>query len=147
MTIEKIVNNSQVLALIVRKDFSQPGLHFLTPSDYSQQLAYMRHPAGKVIQPHVHNPVHREVTYTQEVLFIKTGKLRVDFYDIDHRYLESRVLESGDIILLASAGHGFDVLEEVEMYEVKQGPYIEKEDKIKFDGISAQQVILKKGEA
>jgi hypothetical protein len=147
MTIEKITNNSQVLALIVRKDFSQPGLHFFTPSDYSQQLAYMRHPVGKVIHPHVHNPVHREVNYTQEVLFIKKGRIRVDFYDDEHVYLESRILEGGDIILLASAGHGFEILDEVEMYEVKQGPYVEQEDKVKFDGISAQQVILKKGEA
>lgn len=147
MTIENILNNSQVLAIIVRRDFSQPGLHFFTSPDYSQQLAYMRHPVGKVIQPHVHKPVHREVTYTQEVLFIKRGRLRVDFYDADHTYLESRILESGDIILLASAGHGFEVLDEVEMYEVKQGPYVEQEDKVKFDGISAQNVILKKGEA
>jgi hypothetical protein len=61
--------------------------------------------------------------------------------------LESRILESGDIILLASAGHGFEVLDEVEMYEVKQGPYVEKEDKVKFDGISPQSVILKKKES
>jgi len=147
MTIENIINNSKVLAIIVRKDFSQPGLHFFTSPDYSQQLAYMRHPVGKIIHPHVHNPVRREVTYTQEVLFIKKGKLRVDFYDTDHTYLESRILEGGDIILLASAGHGFEILDEVEMYEVKQGPYVEQEDKVKFDGISAQQVILKKGEA
>jgi mannose-6-phosphate isomerase-like protein (cupin superfamily) len=146
MTIEKVINNSQELAIIVRDDFSQPGLHFFTSPEYSQQLAYMHHPAGKVIHPHVHNPVHREVTYTQEVLFIKRGKLRVDFYDTDHTYLESRILESGDIILLASAGHGFEILEEVEMYEVKQGPYVEQEDKVKFDGISAKQVILKKDE-
>lgn len=79
MSIENIVEDNKVLAIIIRRNFSQPGLHFFTPTDYSQQLAYMHHPLGKIIEPHVHNPVHREVTYTQEVLFIKRGKLRVDF--------------------------------------------------------------------
>ena len=77
---------------------------FFTPDDYSQQLAYMRHPAGKVIDPHVHNPVSRNVHFTQEVLLIKSGRVRVDFYDEDQRYLESRVLNAGDVILLAFGG-------------------------------------------
>ena len=66
----------------------------------------------------------------------------MDFYDTDKTYLESRILEDGDIILLASAGHGFEILEELEMYEVKQGPYVEHEDKTRFDGISASQAIF-----
>ncbi len=146
MDIETIRLKEQVLAIILRKNFSADGIHFVTPSDFSQQLAYMHHPAGKIIQPHVHNPVHRDVTYTQEVLFIKRGKLRIDFYDSKQQYLESRVLVSGDIILLASAGHGFEILEEIEMFEVKQGPYLEHEDKIRFDGISAKQAVVKNEE-
>jgi hypothetical protein len=63
-------------------------------------------------------------TYTQEVLFIKRGKLRVDFYSDRQEYLDSRILESGDVILLITGGHGFEVLEEIEMIEVKQGPYV-----------------------
>jgi len=92
----------------------------------------MHHPAGKIIEPHVHNPVPREVHYTQEVLFIKRGKIRVDFYDAQQNYLESRTLESGDVILLATGGHGFEVLEEIEMIEVKQGPYAGEVDKTRF---------------
>lgn len=146
MSIERIVFKDKVLAIIIRKDFSQPGIHFVTSNDFSQQLAYMRHPAGKVIQPHVHNLVQREVIYTQEVLFLKSGKLRVDFYTASQKYLESRVLEAGDVILLASAGHGFETLEETEMFEVKQGPYVELDDKVKFHGVSSNQVVLKKDE-
>jgi mannose-6-phosphate isomerase-like protein (cupin superfamily) len=130
---EIITHNNEILAIIIRKDFEQPGIHFFTPQGFSQQLAYMRHPAGKVIQPHVHNPVHRDVLYTQEVLFIKRGKLRVDLYDTRQTYLESRIMGPGDVILLAQGGHGFEVLEEVEMIEVKQGPYAGEEDKTKFD--------------
>jgi len=121
-----------VLAIIVRSSFSQPGINFFTPNDYSQQLAYMSHPTGKEIQPHVHKKVQREVHYTQETLFIRKGKLQVDFYSDDQIYLESRVLEAGDVILLIKGGHGFKVLEDLEMFEVKQGPYAGDEDKIKF---------------
>ena len=121
--IEHVLDKDQLLAIIIREGFSKPGIHFLTPDAYSQQLAYMNHPAGRLIPPHVHNPVQREVFYTLEVLFLKRGKLRVDFYDYERNYLESRILEAGDTIFLASGGHGFEVLEEIEMIEVKQGPY------------------------
>ena len=102
----------------------------------------MRHPVGKIIEPHVHAPVPREVTFTHEVLVIKRGKLRVDFYDDQQRYLESRVLRAGDIILLAAGGHGFEVLEEIEMVEVKQGPYAGDLDKRRFVGITAERAKL-----
>jgi mannose-6-phosphate isomerase-like protein (cupin superfamily) len=131
--IEQINHDGQLLALIIPNTFQEPGIHFFTPNELSQQLAYMRHPTGKVIQPHVHNPVPREVHYTQEVLFIKRGKIRVDFYDNSQNYLESRVLGAGDVILLATGGHGFEVLEEIEMIEVKQGPYAGEEDKTRFN--------------
>ena len=137
--IEQITHHNQLLALIVSHRFNQPGIHFFTPNDLSQQLAYMHHPTGKIIPPHVHNPVAREVMYTQEVLFIKSGKLRVDFYADPQHYLESRLLEAGDVILLVTGGHGFEVLEEVEMIEVKQGPYVGEQDKTRFVGIPAEQ--------
>jgi hypothetical protein len=130
----EIRHNGELFAIILRKDFDQPGIHFFTPDSFSQQLAYMHHPAGKIIQAHVHNPVPREVHYTLEVLFIKRGKVRIDFFDNDQNYLESRILKTGDVILLAKGGHGFEVLEELEMYEVKQGPYAGELDKTRFDG-------------
>lgn len=130
--IELIKIADETIAIIVRAEFNQPGIHFFTPSEYSQQLAFMRHTAGKEIQPHIHNPVPRQVTYTQEVLFIRRGILRVDFYSNDQNYLESRTLRKGDVILLIKGGHGFEVIEEVEMLEVKQGPYVGEEDKTRF---------------
>ncbi|MEB3119666.1 MAG: hypothetical protein VKL41_00400 [Snowella sp.] len=137
--IEKITYHQQLLALIVSHQFNKPGIHFFSPDDLSQQLAYMRHPTGKIIQPHIHNPVPREVEYTQEVLFIKKGRLRVDFYNDQQDYLESRLLEAGDVILLVTGGHGFEVVEEIEMIEVKQGPYVGEKDKTRFQGITNQQ--------
>jgi len=137
--IERIEFNGEQLALIVRSSFQEPGVHFFTPSHLSQQLAYMRHPAGHAIPPHIHNPVPREVQYTQEVLFLRRGRLRVDFYTQAGAYLESRELGPGDVILLATGGHGFEILDEVEMIEVKQGPYAGEADKTRFAGISRDQ--------
>jgi mannose-6-phosphate isomerase-like protein (cupin superfamily) len=116
------------------------GIHFFTPDDFSQQLAYMSHPQNKTIAPHVHNPVRREVHLTKEVLFIRKGKLRVDFYNDKQEYLESRILNGGDVILLASGGHGFTMLEDTEMFEVKQGPYAGENDKTRFAGIDEQDI-------
>jgi mannose-6-phosphate isomerase-like protein (cupin superfamily) len=130
--IEEFNHNGDTFAIIVRRNFNSPGINFFTANDYSQQLAYMNHPAGKEIQPHVHKKVHREVHYTQETLFIRKGKLQVDFYTDEQAFLESRILEAGDVILLIKGGHGFKVLEDLEMFEVKQGPYAGDEDKIKF---------------
>ena len=130
--IEQITHNKQLLAIIVRNSYHKEGISFFTSDDLSQQLAFMQHPEGKIIQPHVHNPIPREVHYTQEVLLIKKGKLRVDFYTDEQEYLESRTLEAGDVILLIQGGHGFEVLEEVEMFEVKQGPYAGNMDKTVF---------------
>lgn len=118
--IEEVRKKNKLLAMIIRNDYDCNGVDFITPNEYSQQVAYMHHPTGKVIDAHVHNMVHRNVVLTQEVLFIKKGILRVDFYDEYEDYLESRNLHAGDIILLVSGGHGFQVLEEVEMIEVKQ---------------------------
>ena len=130
------------MSIIVRAGFREPGIRFFTENTLSQQLAFMDHPTGKLISPHVHNPVRREVQFTQEVLFIRKGRLRVDFYDMEQHYLESRILGSGDVILLIQGGHGFEVLEDVEMIEVKQGPYVGEEDKTRFVGIDRSQVKL-----
>jgi hypothetical protein len=138
-TVEHIKDGETLLAIIISASFDEPGIHFFTPNELSQQLAFMRHPAGKVIEPHVHNPVPREVQYTQEVLLIKRGKVRVDFYDERQTYLQSRILRGGDVILLAVGGHGFEILEETEMVEVKQGPYAGDLDKRRFVGITADQ--------
>jgi hypothetical protein len=142
--IDEIRHENKLLGIIVRNDYKKPGISFFTPDEFSQQLAYLNHPAGKVIHPHIHNRVSREVHVTEEVLFLKKGKLQVDFYDDQQRYLESRILHGGDVILLAGGGHGFSVLEEVEMIEVKQGPYAGDHDKTRFTSISQEQVKIKK---
>ncbi len=134
--IEQIIHNEQVLAIIIPNNYSEEGINFFTPNDYSQQLAYMKHESGYVIEPHTHNKVDRSVQVTQEVLVIKKGKLQVDFYTQEQEYIKSSILEAGDIILLASGGHGFKALDDLEMVEIKQGPYAGDMDKVKFKGVN-----------
>lgn len=140
--IEEVGVGETAMAIIMRHSYRANGIQFLTPDSFSQQLGYMNRPEGYVIKPHVHNPVSREVQYTNEVLFIKRGRVRVDFYDSDQKYFESRVLESGDIVLLIAGGHGFEMLEASEIVEVKQGPYVGEHDKVRFEPIPSEMVRL-----
>ncbi len=140
--IKQIEHNGKILAIIISNDYSKDGVEFFTPNDFSQQLAYMKHPKGKRIDAHTHNIVPREVSYTKEVLVIRKGKLRVDFYEDDQTYIESHIVNQGDIILLAFGGHGFECLEEVEMVEIKQGPYLGEQDKVRFKGVESNEVKL-----
>jgi hypothetical protein len=141
--VENIIYKGQVLAVILRAEYHASGIHFFTPDTFSQQLGYMNRPKGYVIDPHVHNPVAREVNYTKEVIFVKSGKVRVDFYDDGQSYLESRVLQTGDVLLLAYGGHGFTMLEPTEILEVKQGPYAGDADKTRFKGIRDELADIK----
>jgi mannose-6-phosphate isomerase-like protein (cupin superfamily) len=143
--VEEIRCGDELIALIVSHRFRAPGIRFFSPPQLSQQLAYMRHPAGKVVRAHVHNAVERQVQQTQEVLVVRSGRVRVDLYDGGRTYLESRVLETGDVILLVSGGHGFEMLEETELLEVKQGPYLGDQDKTTFDGVGPDRIRLGRG--
>jgi hypothetical protein len=138
--IQRIECAGKLLSLIIRTQFEKDGIEFFTPNDFSQQLAYMKRPKDYVIPPHVHNAVPREVQFTKEVLFIKRGKVRVDFYDDQRVYLQSAVLTTGDVILLAFGGHGFYMLEETEILEVKQGPYVGEMDKVRFEPVNPNQL-------
>lgn len=142
-TFEKIELNDQILGIIIRTEYVKDGIAFFTPDDFSQQLGYMNRPKDYVIAPHVHNLVERKVDLTQEVLFVKSGKVRVDFYDNAKNYLESRIISKGDIVLLAHGGHGFKMLEQSEMVEVKQGPYCGEMDKVRFESAKDEEIILK----
>lgn len=144
--IEHIVHGDKELAVIIRHSFRKDGIEFFTPGSYSQQIGYMKRESGYTIPPHVHNPVLREVQYTKEVLFIKSGRIRVDFYSDDQDYLESSILEAGDIILLAFGGHGFEILDECEIIEVKQGPYAGEQDKTRFDAVPKDRLKMKPNE-
>jgi len=138
--LEKVFKNETLLAIIIRSGFEKEGIEFFTTDEFSQQLGYMNRPKGYVIPPHRHNHVERKVILTQEVLYIRSGLVRVDFYDDGQNYLESRLLHKGDVILLAAGGHGFEMIEQSEMIEVKQGPYCGEKDKVRFDPVDRSHI-------
>ena len=134
-TIKKITHNNSLLAIIIYSSFERDGINFFTDDDSPQQVGYMKREEGYEIQPHRHNLVKREVFQTQEVLLVKSGKIRVDLYDDSEIYVISKILSKGDIILLASGGHGFKMIVDSEIVEIKQGPYLGERDKVRFTNV------------
>jgi hypothetical protein len=126
------LDSSSPIALIVRSGFSKPGISFFTSTDSAQQLGLLNWPRGHVVPAHVHNPLIREIRSTQEVLFVRFGRARLDLYNEDQTYSCSRELLSGDVALLSSGGHGLEMLEDSEIVEVKQGPYMGEQEKTRF---------------
>ena len=128
--IEKIIHNDLELAIIIRSNYNIDGIKFFSSESDSQQLGYMSRPKNYIIKPHKHRKVKRSVSFTQEVLFVKSGKVEVSFYNHRNVVFKKVLLLSGDIILLANGGHSFKMLKKTEMIEVKQGPYKSDKDKI-----------------
>lgn len=120
-----------LMATVIPRDYSARGINFITNDDSYMQVAYMGHEEGHEIQPHFHNPLNRVVGYTCETLIIKRGILEVNLYD-EQILFKSFKLYSGDILTLYSGGHGFRIIEPVEMVEIKQGPYMGENDKTRF---------------
>jgi len=112
------------LALVIRAGFGETGINFVTSDDSVHQLGIIKWPQGHVIDAHVHNTMTRTIDSTQEVLFIREGRVRVDLYSEDRCFHSSLELGTGDVIFLMSGGHGFEILEDADIVEVKQGPYM-----------------------
>ena len=142
--IEKIFHKKKIFALIVRRKFrKKSGINFFTPKESTQQFGYMKHKKNYLIMPHKHNKRLTKILITTEVIIIFKGILRVDFYSDKKKYLFSKKIYAGDIVMLVNGGHGFKVLKDVEMIEVKQGPYSLSADKIKFNKIDEKKIRIK----
>tara|TARA_B100000674_G_scaffold108891_1_gene80260 strand:- start:1181 stop:1624 length:444 start_codon:yes stop_codon:yes gene_type:complete len=146
--IEKITHKKKLFALIVRNKYrKKKGINFFTDKKASQQVGFMKHKKDYVILPHKHNKRKKtaiaKIDSTTEVLIILKGILRVDFYSPNEKYLFSKKLYENDLIMLSSGGHGFKILKDVEMIEVKQGPYFISKDKVKFDKADESQIKIK----
>ena len=143
--IEKIIHKKKLLALIVRGTYrKKKGITFFTPNESTQQFGYMKHKKKYVIKPHLHKKRLTKIFHTTEVILLFKGILRVDFYNQFKKYLFSKILKKKDIIMLVHGGHGFKILKDVEMLEIKQGPYNLIRDKIKFENVDDDKIKLKK---
>jgi len=142
--IEKVIHKKKLFALIVRGKFrKKAGINFFTENNATQQFGYMKHKKDYVIKPHKHNKRLTKILMTTEIIILFKGILRVDFYDNKKMYLFSKKIFGKDIIMLLNGGHGFKVLKDVEMLEVKQGPYKLSRDKVKFDNVDEKKIRIK----
>lgn len=130
--LEYVYNEGELYCVIIRDHFKSESIAFFTPDSFSQQLGYLPHKKGNTIDPHRHKINKREILYTQETLFIKKGKVKVNLYGKSHICIGSEEVNTGDVILLCGGGHGFEILEDTIMIEVKQGPYVGIDDKERF---------------
>lgn len=130
--IERITYNDKPLAYIIRASFLPDKTTFLTPPDYKQQVGYIVYPAGGEIKRHVHRPLERHLVGTSEVLVVKKGRCEIDIYNNDRELVATRELHEGDVMLMVGGGHGFRMLEETVLMEIKQGPYTGIDEKERF---------------
>lgn len=131
-TVEHITAAGRPLATIIRAAVSPAQTTFLTPADYKQQVGFVVYPAGGIIARHVHKPLPRQLVGTSEVIVVRSGRCELDVYDDDRALVATRELHTGDIMIMVGGGHGFRMLEDTVLLEVKQGPYTGLEEKELF---------------
>lgn len=122
-----------LLAIVVRADFRGERYNFLTPDDLALQLGINSYTASARIKAHVHIDQLRRITSTLEFILVRRGRVRLQLYDQERRPVAHTELGTGDAVLLVSGGHGFDALEEADLLEVKQGPFVAGADKITIE--------------
>jgi hypothetical protein len=132
-TIEYIQADNQLIAIIVSRSHNPASTSFITSPNLNLQVGFIKYPAEGVIQPHVHRPIERQIVGTGEVLLVRSGKMEVSLYDNERQLVAQRVLSEGDLLLLVSGGHGFRMLEDTVLLEVKQGPYTGLDEKERFE--------------
>ena len=124
-------SDEKLLALLIKASHHEEGIHFYTRDADYQQVAYMQHPENHVIESHYHNKLPRIIDYTCETIILRKGVLSVTLYEAK-KELYSFDISAGDVLTLFSGGHGFISKTEVEMIEIKQGPFMGKDDKTHF---------------
>lgn len=130
--IEQVQSKGRTLAYVVRAAYAPERTTFPTPSELPLQLGFVVYGAGSEIARHVHRPIERHLRGTSEVLVVKKGRCWIDIYDDDRELIVSRELRTGDIMLMVGGGHGFRMIEDTILLEVKQGPYTGLDEKERF---------------
>jgi hypothetical protein len=131
--IEWIKDGEIILSVIIRAEYSVEKTQFFTPESFNQQAGFVVYPSGGEIVNHTHKPIERHITGTPETLFIRKGKLLARFYNSARELKCQTEVKAGDILMLVSGGHGFTVLEDTVLLEIKQGPYTGLDEKERFE--------------
>jgi hypothetical protein len=134
-TSERIISpGGIIIAIVVKADYAKNGVNFLSNEDFPLQLGVSCYKQGDKIKPHLHIDKQLLINKIQEIVHLEKGKTNVSLYDINGEELESIELSKGDTIFFIDGGHGFTMLEDTKLIEVKQGPYFGKEkDKLMLE--------------
>jgi hypothetical protein len=124
--------SGDVLAIVIRAWFMPDKTTFVTPQNLTQQAGFVVYPAGGRCPDHTHRPIERRINGTPEMLLVRRGQAEARIFDADRRLVAQPLLEQGDVILLVSGGHGFRMLEDTVLLEIKQGPYVGLDEKERF---------------
>lgn len=122
-SVERIVFQDQLLALVVRAGYEPSETTFLTGDDEPFQLGFFVYPKDGKAPRHTHPPVERHLTRTAELLLVRRGRCVLELYSEDGEPVTERVLTAGDAVYLASGGHGLRTEEDTVLLALKQGPY------------------------
>lgn len=122
-SIEQICWQDQLLCHIIRSTLPLEKTTFFTPDDHLLQVGYVVHEKGHEIPRHYHRPVERTIVGTPEVLLVREGHCEIDIYNDRNELVTTREVSAGDLLIVVSGGHGFRMLEDTVILEVKQGPY------------------------
>ena len=123
MKVETIAVEGVTLAYVARGGAAPSNTSFLTPDECNLQVGHVVYPANTEIARHMHLPIERHIVGTTEILMVERGRCEVDVYSDDRRVVATRELQKGDILIAVGGGHGFRVLEDTVLLEIKQGPY------------------------
>ena len=127
---------AEPIATIVTADPpSRPGPVFHTHANEPLQVATTLYRAGHKVAPHRHPPQFRPAFNgsTQEVLVMQRGRLLIHFFDSLGTYAGVWTLKIGDVCLIVGGGHSLEALTEVELVEVKTGPFVAGRDKVALE--------------
>jgi len=143
--LEKVIVDNKLYALIVKNSYRKKrGISFFSTDSLPQQVGYMNHPKNYLIQPHTHKRRLTKILITTEIIIILKGLIRIDFYKNKKKYLFSKKIKTGQIILLMHGGHGFKILKDTQKIEIKQGPFVKDKDKVKFLRVDEKKIRYKK---
>lgn len=130
--VEIISDENGPVAYFINRNWVPSTSKFLTPDHFGQQMGMIVYGKGESIQPHMHLPVVRQVSGTTECIVVRSGKCFIDIYNVHKELIETRTMEEGDVVLLLGGAHGFRMIEDTILFEVKQGPYLAEADKVRF---------------
>jgi hypothetical protein len=121
-------DDGRIIAIVVRRDFEKEGVNFISKDDFPLQLGVSGYKKGATIKAHFHIEKEIKINKIQEVVHIESGRTRVNLYDLDGKKFKLVELSDDDTILFVDGGHGFEMLEDTRIIEVKQGPYFGKDE-------------------